>query len=350
MTKKPEEMEEMRSDIPEVTLIMPVYNVERYLREAVDSVIAQTFKNWELILVDDGSPDGCPRICDEYSRLDSRIRVIHKPNGGQGAARNDAIKVARGKYIGFVDSDDSIEPDMYAKLHRAITESGADMAMCGYFLDFRGKSKVKKPLPEAGIYDGPTLMSEGYRDRKVQSISCDKLFKREVVSEGYPSQRYFEDHAVMLHWYEKVKKWVAIPEPLYHYRMRRSGVTNGFSIEKRVAKFDADMARARYMASLPEERHGMTKAEIAAPLIVSAVGTCKSVARECDDAEKALEVIKEITEKTSSAYEECREILPKKVAKRYELMKNRPGWFRRKMRMERMFVFAGNRKEKLLYD
>lgn len=343
-------MESKDKNVPAISLIMPVYNVERYLREAVDSVIAQTYTDWEILLIDDGSPDGCPGICDEYSRKDSRIKVIHKKNEGQGAARNDGIKMARGAYVGFIDSDDWIEPDMYEKLMKAITENDADMAMCGYYLDFKGMRKFKKPLPEAGVYSGPSLMREGYQDRKVQSISCDKVFRKEIVAGGYPSQRYFEDHAVMMQWFSKVRKWVVVPEPMYHYRMRRSGVTNGFSIEKRMAKFRADAARAVFMKSLPADRHGMTDAEISAQVIYSAVGTAKSVARDSKESPAAEKVIAEILKSTRDYYAECRDILSPKTAKRYELMMRNPVWFRRKMKIERLFVFAGNRKEKLLYD
>lgn len=193
-------------------------------------------------------------------------------------------------------------------------------------------------------------MREGYLDRKVQSISCDKVFRREVAGDGYPSQRYFEDHATMLHWFAKVGRWVVVPEPMYHYRMRRSGVTNGFSVEKRMAKFRADLDRARFMTDLPADRHGMTEAEIGAQVVGSAVSAAKAIARGCADADATDRAIAEILGCTSDYFNLCCGILPAKTARRYELMMKNPVWFRRKMKLERMFVFAGNRKEKLLYD
>ncbi len=336
--------------MPALSIIMPVYNVERYLREAIESVMSQTYADWELLLVDDGSTDGCPAICDEYADNDWRIKVIHKENGGQGAARNDALAMARGRYVGFVDSDDWIEPYMYARLMEAALMADADMALCGYYLDFKGLQKVKAPLPEAGTYDGSELMREGYLDRKVQSISCDKIFRREIVSDGYPSQRYFEDHATMLGWYAKVRKWVVVPEPMYHYRMRRSGVTNGFSVEKRMAKFHADLERARYISSLAFEKHRMTDAEIGGAVVASAVGTAKSIARSCGDSAMVDHLIAGIVSDSKAYFGSCRGVLSSKVRGRYESMLRNPVWFRIKMRLERLFVFAGNRKEKLLYD
>ena len=116
--------------LPLISVIIPVYNVEKYLRECLDSVLAQTYKNLEIILIDDGSPDNCGKICDEYAQKDNRIKVIHQVNQGVSAARNAGLKVATGEYIAFVDSDDFIKPDMYEYLYALISKEHADMAMC----------------------------------------------------------------------------------------------------------------------------------------------------------------------------------------------------------------------------
>lgn len=115
-----------------VSVIVPVYNVEEYLPECLDSILASTYKNLEIIVVDDGSPDNCPRICDEYAQKDPRIKVIHQENQGLVGARNTGLKHAHGKYIGFVDSDDAVSPVMYEQLVRAIEETEADLAACEY--------------------------------------------------------------------------------------------------------------------------------------------------------------------------------------------------------------------------
>lgn len=109
-----------------ISIIIPVYKVEKYLPRCIESVAAQTYKNIEIILVDDGSPDRCPEICDEYARKDSRLTVIHKENGGLSDARNAGIEAAHGRYIGFVDSDDYIHPDMYKELYTVLMEERAD--------------------------------------------------------------------------------------------------------------------------------------------------------------------------------------------------------------------------------
>lgn len=115
---------------PEISIIIPVYNVEKYLRRCVDSVLNQTFKNIEIILVNDGSKDNCGKICDEYKQQDSRVKVFHKENGGLSSARNSGLEIAKGQFIGFVDSDDWVASDMYEHLYNIITENECDIAKC----------------------------------------------------------------------------------------------------------------------------------------------------------------------------------------------------------------------------
>ena len=118
---------------PKISVIVPVYKTEGLLDRCVESIVGQTYKNLEIILVDGGSPDNCPAMCDEWAEKDSRIRVIHKENGGVSSARNAALDIATGDYIGFVDSDDWIEPEMYSSLIQKISESGKNIALCSYY-------------------------------------------------------------------------------------------------------------------------------------------------------------------------------------------------------------------------
>lgn len=118
---------------PKISVIVPVYQVEETLDKCVESIIGQTYKNLEIILVDDGSPDNCPAICDSWAEKDSRIKVIHKENGGVSSARNAALDAATGDFIGFVDSDDWIEPEMYSSLIQKISESKKNIALCSYY-------------------------------------------------------------------------------------------------------------------------------------------------------------------------------------------------------------------------
>lgn len=126
---------------PEISIIVPVYQVEKYLNECIDSILAQTFTDFELILVDDGSPDNCPALCDAAAKRDSRVRVIHKQNGGVSTARNAGLDAAQGNWIAFVDSDDTVEPEYLEKMHKAVLETGADFAICSsQCIDETGKT------------------------------------------------------------------------------------------------------------------------------------------------------------------------------------------------------------------
>ena len=125
-------MQEQHKKQPEISIIVPVYKTERFLSACISSILAQTFTDFELILVDDGSPDSCPALCDAAAAKDSRIRVIHQKNRGLSGARNAGLDAAEGEWIAFVDSDDTITPDFCAKLYHAAQEAGAQMAVCNY--------------------------------------------------------------------------------------------------------------------------------------------------------------------------------------------------------------------------
>ena len=122
-----------------ISIIVPIYNVEKYLKKCIDSIINQTYKNLEIILVDDGSPDNCGKICDEYAKKDNRIKVIHKENGGVSSARNVGVENATGEYIGFVDSDDYIEKDMYEVLINNLKKENADISIISNYEVYKNK-------------------------------------------------------------------------------------------------------------------------------------------------------------------------------------------------------------------
>ena len=163
--------------MPELSIIVPVYKVEKYLPRCIDSILAQTFGDFELVLIDDGSPDGCGRICDEYAQKDKRIVAIHQKNMGVSAARNAGLDIARGRYIGFVDSDDWIEPQMYEVMMDAIRENGADMAVCGVrYADEDGKFTRADRLSE-GVYSRDGLLEDVFAmPNKLGGGCCNKVF------------------------------------------------------------------------------------------------------------------------------------------------------------------------------
>lgn len=175
-----------------ISVIVPVYKVEKVLGRCVDSILAQTYQNIELILVDDGSPDNCPAICDVYAKQDNRVRVIHKKNGGLTSAWKEGVRYASGAFVGFVDSDDWIDSDMYEKLYQAIAEGQADIAMAGLVFDYEDKNyppRKEGNRLEKTFYSRteleqlfPKFLNDGsFIGRWIQPSRVTKLFRKSLV-------------------------------------------------------------------------------------------------------------------------------------------------------------------------
>lgn len=173
---------------PFISVIVPIYNVEKYLKKCVDSIINQTLTNIEIILVNDGSTDNCGQIIDEYANNDKRIVVVHKENGGQSSAKNMGLDIAKGKYIGFIDSDDFIHNDMYKNLYDAIENSKADICVCGReAYSEAGKLYYKKELEEE-LIDLNCYSIQDYITKKLfykHTVSgCNKIYKRDIITKN----------------------------------------------------------------------------------------------------------------------------------------------------------------------
>lgn len=213
---------------PLISIIVPVYKVEQYLSKCVGSILAQTYRNLEIFLVDDGSPDNCGALCEELAQKDNRIRVIHKKNGGLSSARNAALEVARGEYFGFVDSDDWIEPDMYETLLGGIQKFDAQMA-CGGRYDVDGNTGEKTiglcPQKEECI-SGMEMLGRVFLWEHCDSAAWDKLYHRSLFENiRYPQGYNSEDIAIFYKLMEKVDKVAMCDKPLYNYVHRPNSIT-----------------------------------------------------------------------------------------------------------------------------
>lgn len=170
---------------PLISVIVPVYNVEKYLRKCVGSIIDQTLKDIEIILVDDGSTDNSPKILDDYAKKDKRIKVIHKENGGQGSARNTGLDIARGKYIGFVDADDWIDLNMYEELYKDIVENNSDISVCSRKIFDENNNLNGKVELNNEIIDLSKVGIENYITKKLlyphTVSSCNKIYKNDII-------------------------------------------------------------------------------------------------------------------------------------------------------------------------
>ncbi len=168
--------------MPNLSIIVPIYKVEPYLRRCIDSILAQTFTDFELILIDDGSPDGCGAICDEYAQKDNRIIVIHQENQGVSAARNAGLDIARGEFIGFVDPDDWVSPEMFESLHRAAVQNGRDIAICGLCYVDADETDFRQGLTESGFFSQEAFIQELFgMPNRIGGGNVNKLFRRSVV-------------------------------------------------------------------------------------------------------------------------------------------------------------------------
>ena len=208
--------------MPIISVIVPVYNAEKFLADCVDSILSQTFSDFEVILVDDGSPDGSGRICDDYAAMQECISVIHQENRGQAAARNHAMTIARGEWICFVDSDDLIHSRMLQCLYQAVTETGAPIAMCGML---EAETLPEDFLQDRDIsfrtlsMDEETLVSLHDADKYPGWVACAKLIRRDLI-ESYPFRegRVYEDNEAVCRCICNAGTLAVTEEELYFYR------------------------------------------------------------------------------------------------------------------------------------
>lgn len=225
-------------DIQElISIIVPVYNVEKYLDRCMQSILRQTYQRLEIILVDDGSTDSSAQKCDSYARQDSRVTVIHKQNGGLSDARNAGLEAASGAYIGYVDSDDWIEPDMYERMYRACVENDAQLAVCRYFNEYRDRTESGGSGSVVSLSRDELLkIYIGGDDAYVIYNSVwSKLFKRDLV-EGmvFPKGRNSEDIMYTTRAFCRAHKAVYLDSSFYHYVIDREGSIMNAAREERM--------------------------------------------------------------------------------------------------------------------
>ena len=214
-----------------ISIVVPVYNVEKYLERCVNSLINQTYEDIEILLIDDGSRDGSGQICDEYVKKDSRIKAFHKENGGLSDARNYGMERATGEYIAFIDSDDYIEPDMMEYLIGSIC--GADMAMCGIYEDYasgvRYGYKGRELSIEVDNVEAFCMILEG---SIVAASACNRIIKTEIArKQRFRVGRLYEDHFFNNDLMPTLNKVRINTRPLYHYVHREGSITTTFKSE-----------------------------------------------------------------------------------------------------------------------
>lgn len=231
-----------------ISIIIPVYKVEIYLEKCIQSVINQTYENLQIILVDDGSPDNCGKICDEYAQKDHRIEVIHKSNGGLSDARNKGLEIAKGEYIGFVDSDDYIESDMYEVLYNLLKQYNVDVSICNFYTVSQGKIAIKNADNGIKEYNRIEILKEVLLDNNIQSYAWNKLYKKELFDEiKYPVGKKYEDIGTTFYLLEKCNKVVVTGKPEYYYINRQDSIVNNVTESTIIDYIELIMQRYDYI-------------------------------------------------------------------------------------------------------
>ena len=233
---------------PLISVIVPIYKVEKHLDRCVESIVNQTYKNLEIILVDDGSPDNCPQMCDSWADKDKRIKVVHKENGGLSDARNAGMPFATGEIISFIDSDDWIELDMFEKMLNRMQEDNSDVVSCGVKWVEEDGTLIRDVTSEDEILDTTAAMKELLNDIKLKQHVWNKIYKYDLIKDiPFEKGKYHED----VFWSYQVvgiaKKVSVVKESFYNYVQRSNSIMGeGFSA-KRLDALDANRQRCEYM-------------------------------------------------------------------------------------------------------
>lgn len=224
-----------------ITIIVPVYNVEKYLKDCIDSILQQTFTDYELILVDDGSPDNSGQICDDYAHKDKRIKVIHKNNGGLSSARNAGLNLSIGEYITFIDSDDLIKKDYLKKVFDIVLKENIDVLSCQFY---RFKNSLELNLEEQSdlkyeIMDKYTAMGELINNSELNFSACTKIFRRDLFKYlKFNEIRIYEDMDIMYRIIDKASKIAIVYNSFYCYRITPNSILTSNFNQKHLIEYD----------------------------------------------------------------------------------------------------------------
>ena len=242
-----------------VSVVVPVYNVKDYLYECIDSIKNQTYKNIEIILVDDGSTDGSSQICDELAKEDERIKLIHKENGGLSDARNVGLNYSNGEYIIFIDSDDLISKIMIEQMINSMLINDADISACT-FKTFKNNNDINyvEKLKDEIVMSGKELVKKIYAGEytDIAFTAWNKLYKKRLFQDfkiEYPVGRFYEDSFTTFKLLYNADKLVIIDNSLYFYRVRQGSIMNSVMTEKKIIDWiDGDKEAINYFTEMEE--------------------------------------------------------------------------------------------------
>lgn len=234
------------NNAPLISVIVPVYGVEDYLDRCVESIAGQTYQNLQIILVDDGSPDRCPAMCDAWAETDNRIRVIHKENGGLSDARNAGLAIADGEYVSFVDSDDWLDLRFLEILYRAAAENDCEIAECGYVAT-AGENPGLSEVGDTTVYTAEEAMELHLRDRRFRQVVWNKLYRRDVITLPFEKGKYHEDVFWTYRIIAECSRLAHVQAALYCYLQREDSIMGAVYSLKRLDAVEASARRCRFV-------------------------------------------------------------------------------------------------------
>ena len=240
----------MNITFPKISIVVPVYNVEAYVSKCIESIMHQDYENIEIIVVDDGSTDTSSKICEQYARSDNRIRLIHQENQGLSMARNNGIDIAAGEYIGFVDSDDWIKPDMYSTLYNNAAEHDADISIGNFNYVMPSGEHIPFANENTGVKVFEGIYKVAHNIRTTNNFAWNKLYRKSLFDNiRFPKGKTFEDIFTMYKLIDAANKIVVSAESKYYYVRRDSSITmSPFNISH-LDNTEAYIERYRYISS-----------------------------------------------------------------------------------------------------
>lgn len=234
-----------------ISIIVPVYNAEKYLDQCIESIINQTYKELEIFLIEDGSPDNCGAICDSWAKKDDRIKVFHVDNGGSARARNIGLLHAKGKYVGFVDADDFLMPSMYEILYKLAINSSAEITECGYYKvtsDVMHNSLNNLEGKTIRTFNTAEALLENVRDTVVQQVVWNKLYLKRIIGNTFFTEgKYIDDEFWTYKIIGSAKKIVSTTEKLYCYRQQEASMMHQSFSLRRMDALEAKLQRLKYL-------------------------------------------------------------------------------------------------------
>ena len=252
----------LKQDDMLISVVIPVYNVEKYIRQCLESVINQSYHHIEILVVDDGSTDKSGSICDEYAKQDARFHVYHTENHGLSAARNYALERATGDYIAFLDSDDWLEPEAYSILLGEALRTGADIVQFRFYQEFVNKTVVTPGSETRFDVEGNAVLRALLLEKRVSDDVWDKFYKVGLFEKiRYPEGRIFEDKATTYQLVRQATKLVYLPDCLIHYRNRQNSLSNIHSMKSLVDYWLAYRERFEELGVVSGDYYQITVAE-----------------------------------------------------------------------------------------